>query len=217
MLATSVRRLAVASGRPAARFPLVSPVSNLVTWSRIWSAGPPLFNAGHAPTPGPLTPPWAHFPRLACLLRVGAFRRGYASASSTLLVVEHKDNSLNPATLSAVTAAKALGSGVTALVAGSNVDNVVKQIARTDGVEKVIVAKKAEYDHGLPEDFAPLVVAAVKSLGSSHVVAAHTAFGKNVLPRAAALLDVQGISDVTAVESADTFVRPIYAGPSPVP
>lgn len=145
--------------------------------------------------------------------RSGFLTRGYASgATKTLVVAEHKDDVLNPSTLNAITAAKALGGGITALVAGSNTDKVVKAIAKADGIEKVIVAKAAEYDHALPEVFAPLVVEAAKKLGYSHVVAGHTAFGKNVIPRAAALLDVQSISDVTAVEGADTFVRPIYAG-----
>ncbi|KAJ1961264.1 Electron transfer flavoprotein alpha-subunit [Dimargaris xerosporica] len=85
-------------------------------------------------------------------------------------------------------------------------------MAKYPSVEKVLVAESAAYDHGLPEVVAPLLVAAQKSLNAEYVVAGHTAFGKNILPRVAALLDVGQVSDITAVVSNDTFVRPIYAG-----
>ena len=80
------------------------------------------------------------------------------------------------------------------------------------GVTKVIVAQNECYDHNLPEVYSPLIVAAQKAGSFTHVVAAHSAFGKNVLPRVAAVLDVAQVSDVLAVESPDTFVRSIYAG-----
>ncbi|TPX35780.1 hypothetical protein SmJEL517_g01911 [Synchytrium microbalum] len=140
--------------------------------------------------------------------------RYYATAGSpnVLLLIEHKDNKIAPSTLNALTAASKLASSVTALVAGPTPDAVAATVSNLAGISKVIVAKDAAYDHGLPEFFAPLIVAASQAGGFTHIVAAHTAFGKNVLPRAAALLDVSQVSDVVSVEGPDTFVRPIYAG-----
>ncbi|RUP46668.1 hypothetical protein BC936DRAFT_146664 [Jimgerdemannia flammicorona] len=140
--------------------------------------------------------------------------RGYATAAdiNTLLVVEHKDNAIASSTLNALTAASTLGGSVTALVAGDSPDVVAKAVAGLAGVSKVLVANDPTYGHGLPETFAPLIIAAQKKLNFTHMVAGHSAFGKNIMPRVAALLDVAQISDIIAVESADTFVRPIYAG-----
>ncbi|KAJ3036236.1 Electron transfer flavoprotein alpha-subunit [Rhizophlyctis rosea] len=132
--------------------------------------------------------------------------------ASTLLLIEHKGQKLTSATLSALSAAQKLPQPVSALVAGASPDEVAKATAQLPGIDKVIVAKHEAYEHGLPEAYAPLLVAAVKAGGFSHVVAAHTAFGKNVLPRAAALLDVGQVSDIVAVQSEDSFTRPIYAG-----
>ncbi|RKP10288.1 electron transfer flavo protein alpha-subunit [Thamnocephalis sphaerospora] len=142
------------------------------------------------------------------------FLRGYATAGdvSSLVIVEHKDGQIAPSTLNALSAAAKLGGQVHALVAGSSSDAVADQVAKLAPVSKVLVASDAAYDHGLPEVHAPLIVAAQKAGSYSHVVVAHSAFGKNVLPRAAALLDVAQVSDITGVESADTFVRPFYAG-----
>ncbi|KAI9091850.1 hypothetical protein DFS34DRAFT_315964 [Phlyctochytrium arcticum] len=137
------------------------------------------------------------------------FSQRYAS---TLLVVEHKDNKVASATLNAITAATKIGGDVTALVAGNAPDAVVKIISGIQGISKVLVAKHEAYAHNIADSLAPLIVAATKAGKFSHVVAGHTAFGKNVIPRAAALLDVNQVSDITSVESEDTFVRPIYAG-----
>nr|KAJ3418082.1 hypothetical protein HK105_000381 [Polyrhizophydium stewartii] len=133
---------------------------------------------------------------------------------NTLVVVEHKDGKVGTASLNAVTAATKLGGPVTALVAGDGaaVDAAVQQAASIAGVSKVIAAKADAYAHGLPEAHGPLIAAAARAGSFTHVVAAHTAFGKNVLPRAAASLDVAPISDVIEIESADTFKRTIYAG-----
>ncbi|KAJ1927205.1 Electron transfer flavoprotein alpha-subunit [Tieghemiomyces parasiticus] len=131
---------------------------------------------------------------------------------ATLLLVEHKDAALSPATLNALTAAGKLSQPVTALVAGSQAKAVAESVAKYEHVSKVLLAEDAAYDHGLPEVYAPLVVATQKQLNAEHVVAAHTAFGKSILPRAAAILDVAQVSDITAVEGSDTFVRPVYAG-----
>ncbi|KAJ3205266.1 hypothetical protein HDU67_008935 [Dinochytrium kinnereticum] len=132
--------------------------------------------------------------------------------ASTLVLIEHKDNKIVPASLNAISAAVKLGGPVTALVAGASPDMVAKEAASISGVSKVLTASHADYERKLPETLAPLIQDTVKSGSFSHVVACHTAFGKNVMPRAAAILDVSQISDVIAIEGEDTFVRPIYAG-----
>ncbi len=133
---------------------------------------------------------------------------------SILVIAEHDNAALKPAVLNAVTAAVELaghtGGEVHLLVAGENCGAAASEAGQVAGVAKVLQADGAEYAHGLAENLAPLIVKLAS--GYSHVVAAATTFGKNVMPRAAALLDVQQISDISAVESADTFVRPIYAG-----
>ncbi|KAI8996708.1 electron transfer flavoprotein, alpha subunit [Gaertneriomyces semiglobifer] len=137
---------------------------------------------------------------------------GASRNATTLVLVEHKNNAVATSTLNAITAASKLGGPVTALVAGAAPDAVAQSVAQISGVAKVLVAKHDAYAHNLPETLAPLIVAATKAGKFSHVVAPHSAFGKNVVPRAAALLDVSQVSDVIAIEGEDTFVRPIYAG-----
>ena len=129
---------------------------------------------------------------------------------STLIVAEHDNAALKPATLNAVTAAGQLPGETHILVAGAGCDAAAEAAAKIAGVDKVLKADDAALDHGLAENLAPLV--AKLAAGYSHVIAAATTFGKNVMPRAAALLDVQQISDISAIEGEDTFVRPIYAG-----
>ncbi|OBT88170.1 electron transfer flavoprotein alpha subunit [Pseudogymnoascus sp. 03VT05] len=131
---------------------------------------------------------------------------------STLAVLEQNNGKLNTGSLSAVTAAKKLGGSVTAFVAGGNIKSVAEEAAKVEGVEKVISVDNAAYDRGLPENYAPLLVENIKKGAYTHIVAGHTAFGKNLFPRLAALLDKQQISDIVAIESENTFVRPIYAG-----
>jgi electron transfer flavoprotein alpha subunit len=127
----------------------------------------------------------------------------------TLVWVEHDNQSLKDATLSAVTAAAKLGE-VHLLVAGKGVDGVAQAAAAIEGVGKVHVADDAAYEHFLAENVAPLIV----SLMDSHdaVLFPATTTGKNIAPRVAAALDVMQISDILSVEGADTFTRPIYAG-----
>ena len=135
--------------------------------------------------------------------------------NSTLVLVEHKDGKVVSSTLNTISAAAKLGFPVSALVAGAKTevtDVVAKAVASTAGISKVIVAKDDKFDRGLPETHAPLIVAAAKAGSFSHVLASHSAYGKNVMPRAAALLDVAQVSDIIAIESPDTFQRPIYAG-----
>ncbi len=126
-----------------------------------------------------------------------------------LLLVDHQDGAISAATRSAVAASRGLGD-VVALVAGDAVRPVAEAAARIEGVAKVLLADDPRFAHMLAEPLAALVVSLAAD--HTHVVAAATATGKNVLPRAAALLDVQPISDVVAVLDADSFVRPIYAG-----
>jgi electron transfer flavoprotein alpha subunit len=127
-----------------------------------------------------------------------------------LVIAEHDNRSVKPATRNAVTAAGKLGGDITVLVAGSNCREAAEAAARIAGVGKVLVADAPELDHGLPENLAPLIA----ELGASHeyLIAAATSAGKSVMPRVAALLDVQQISEILSVEGPDTFTRPIYAG-----
>ena len=129
---------------------------------------------------------------------------------SILVIAEHDNASLKAATLNAITAATKLGGELHVLVAGANCAAAAQQAAQVQGVAKVKVADAAYYADQTAENIAALVVA--HAAGYSHILAPATSAGKNVLPRVAALLDVAQISDIVAVEGADTFVRPIYAG-----
>jgi electron transfer flavoprotein alpha subunit len=129
---------------------------------------------------------------------------------SVLVIAEHDNAALKPATLSTVTAALEIEQDVTILVAGAGCAAAASAAAAIVGVSKVLVADNAAYDHQLPEAVAPLVAEVAATY--SHVLAAATTTGKNLMPRVAGLLDVAQISDIVAVKSADTFVRPIYAG-----
>ncbi|KAI9208858.1 electron transferring flavoprotein, alpha polypeptide [Polychytrium aggregatum] len=141
-----------------------------------------------------------------------ALRQISSRNASTLVFIEHKDSAVLPASLNAVSAATKLGGPVTALVAGSTSKEVAAKVASIAGVSKVLVAQDVAFDHNLAEHLAPLLIESIKKESATHVVVAHSALGKNVLPRTAALLDVAQISDVTSIQSEDTFVRPIYAG-----
>jgi len=131
---------------------------------------------------------------------------------STLAILEQREGKLNHGSLSAITAAKKLGGPIHGFVAGSNIKGVADEAAKVEGVEKIIAVENAAYDKGLPENYAPLLVENIKKGGYTHIIAGHTAFGKNLMPRVAALLDSQQISDITSIENENTFVRPIYAG-----
>ncbi|KAI1461465.1 electron transfer flavoprotein, alpha subunit [Annulohypoxylon moriforme] len=131
---------------------------------------------------------------------------------SSLAVLEQRDGKLNHGSLSAITAAKRLGGSIHGFVAGSNIKAVAEEAAKVEGVEKIIAVDNAAYDKGLPENYAPLLVENIKKGGYTHIIAGHTAFGKSLLPRVAAILDSQQISDITSIENENTFVRPIYAG-----
>jgi electron transfer flavoprotein alpha subunit len=129
---------------------------------------------------------------------------------SVLVVAEHDNKTIKKATLNTVAAAQKLGGEIHVLVAGHQAGDAAKAAAALPGVAKVLLADAPHLGEFLAENVAALVVSLAKSY--SHVLAPATSNGKNVMPRAAALLDVQQISDISAIESADTFVRPIYAG-----
>lgn len=127
-----------------------------------------------------------------------------------LVIAEHTNVALGAATLNTVAAAKAIGGEIHVLVAGAGSAAVAEAAAKVEGVSKVLSADNAAFEHQLPENVAPLIA----ELGQAytHILASATTNGKNILPRVAALLDVDQISEIIAVDSADTFKRPIYAG-----
>ncbi len=129
---------------------------------------------------------------------------------SILVIAEHDNTELKGATLNTVAAAQKIGGDITILVAGENCRAVADAAAKVAGVSKVLVADNAAYGHFLAENMAGLVSELAGDY--SHVLVAASTTGKNFMPRVAALKDVAQISDITDVESADTFVRPIYAG-----
>jgi electron transfer flavoprotein alpha subunit len=129
---------------------------------------------------------------------------------TNLVLVDHDNSALKSATLHTVTAAQKIGGDTHLLVAGHNCKAVADAAAKIPGVAKVLLADDAAYGNALAENLAKLIVGLAPNY--SHVLASATASGKNVMPRAAALLDVQQISEISGVESADTFVRSIYAG-----
>ena len=129
---------------------------------------------------------------------------------SNLVIVEHDNNEIAAATLHTVTAAQQIGGDIDLLIAGENCAAVADAAAQIAGISKVKVADNAMFAHHLAENLSTLIVEMAKDY--SHLLTAATTFGKNVMPRAAALLDMAQISEIVEVKSADTFVRPIYAG-----
>jgi electron transfer flavoprotein alpha subunit len=129
---------------------------------------------------------------------------------ASLVLAEHDNKTIRKATLNAVAAAKKIGGDIHVLIAGHQAGDAAKAASQIAGVAKVLLADAPQLGEQLAENVAALIVALAK--GYSHILAPATSNGKNVMPRAAALLDVQQISDISGVESPDTFVRPIYAG-----
>jgi electron transfer flavoprotein alpha subunit len=129
---------------------------------------------------------------------------------SILVIAEHDHQQLKAATLNTVAAAQKIGGDIHVLIAGTNCSAAAQQAATLDGVSLVKVADAAHYQDQSAENLTALVMA--NAAGYTHLLAPATTFGKNLLPRVAALLDVAQISDIVGVESPDTFVRPIYAG-----
>jgi len=129
---------------------------------------------------------------------------------SILVIAEHDNNTINGATLNTISAAKAIGGDIDLLVAGESCGAAAEAAAKIEGVAKVLVADDATYKYQLAEPMGDLVAELGK--GYSHILAPATTTGKDFLPRTAALLDVNMVSEIIKVESADTFLRPIYAG-----
>ena len=129
---------------------------------------------------------------------------------SILVIAEHDNNELKGSTLNTVTAASEIGGDVSVLVVGSDSSSVAEQASKISGINSVIHVDDPIYKNFLAEDFGNLVTSVAD--GFSYILAPATTFGKNFLPRVAAKLDVQQISDIISVEDADTFKRPIYAG-----
>jgi electron transfer flavoprotein alpha subunit len=129
---------------------------------------------------------------------------------SILIVAEHDNAALRPVTLSVVAAAQAIGGEFDILVAGAGCAAVADEAARVGGAGKVLLADDAAYEHALAENLSAVV--AELAGGYDHILGAHTTTGKNFMPRVAALLDTQMVSDIIGVDAPDTFRRPIYAG-----
>ena len=129
---------------------------------------------------------------------------------TALVIAEHDKSHLRGGTHNAITAAAKMGGDVHVLVAGTGAKAAADEAATLAGVKKVLLVDAAHYDGGGPENYAALVMTVAKNY--SHLVASASAFGKSIMPRVAALLDVAQVSEISGVESPDTFVRPIYAG-----
>src|SRR6185312_3953219 len=130
--------------------------------------------------------------------------------NNILVIAEHDNQNLKPATLNTITAAQAIGGDITVLVAGHNCEKVAAVVSRINNIKKVLVADADVYEHFLAENLATLITKLVS--GFNYILAPATTFGKNFMPRVAALLDVGQISDIIKIIDANTFVRPIYAG-----
>ncbi|GBF92141.1 electron transfer flavo subunit beta [Raphidocelis subcapitata] len=141
-----------------------------------------------------------------------SFSAGAPAQISSLVVVEHRNGALTGSTLSAIAAAARLGGPVSALVGGEGVGGVADSAARVEGVDKVLVADSPLLRHQQPEPYAELLASLAAAAAFTHVLAPGGTFGKNLLPRAAALAGAQPAADVVEIVDADTFVRPIYAG-----
>jgi len=129
---------------------------------------------------------------------------------SVLLIAEHNNKELRPFTLNAVTAASQIDQDVHAVIIGHNSEEAVKALSALPSVKKVISVEAPHYENFTAENFAPIIVKLAENY--THVVSSANTFGKNLMPRIAALLDTSQVSDITKVISNDTFIRPIYAG-----
>ena len=127
-----------------------------------------------------------------------------------LLIAEHNNQEVKPFTLNAISAASQINEDVHVLVLGSNSDSVAKSISECPSVKKVIHINNELYKNYLAENYSSAIIKI--SDNYSHIICSANTFGKNLMPRIAALLDVSQISDITKVISEDTFIRPIYAG-----
>jgi electron transfer flavoprotein alpha subunit len=129
---------------------------------------------------------------------------------SVLLIAEHNNKEVRSFTLNTITAASQIDEDVHVLLIGNNCEDVAKSLSKMSAVKKVLHAEATHYENYLAENFAPLIVRVSENY--SHIVSSANTFGKNLMPRIAAHLDISQISDITKVISSDTFLRPIYAG-----
>ena len=129
---------------------------------------------------------------------------------SVLVVIEHDNQNVKGSSLNTITAAKKIDKSVHAIVLGEYCSKVTDQISKCEGIEEVFIVDNNIYKNHIAENIAPIIVELASKY--SHILAPSSTFGKNIMPRIAALLDVAQISDITSVESSDTFIRPIYAG-----
>lgn len=130
---------------------------------------------------------------------------------NTLVIAEHNGGKLVPLTLNTITAAKKIGE-VTCLLAGTKLGSIVDELSKADGVKKILLAENEAFKGLMAEHLTPLILASQKQFNFSHILAGANAFGKNLMPRIAAQLDVSPISDIIEIQSPDTFRRAIYAG-----
>lgn len=141
-----------------------------------------------------------------------AFSSHATRSQSTLVVIEHNNETVTADSLKTVSAAKQFGGDITALVLGSDCAKAAVHAATVEGVSKVLTSDNAAFKGFLPEAITPAVLAAQEAHSFTHILAPSSAFGKSIVPRAAAKLDVDAISDITAVKDTKTFERLIYAG-----
>ncbi|GMF06509.1 unnamed protein product [Ambrosiozyma monospora] len=142
------------------------------------------------------------------------FASSCARLNSTLAFVETSGKTITPSSLSALTAATQLGKPITAVLLGSESTEVALQLAKSSKINKILVSKSEKYNHYLPEEVSPLISKLLKDGAGdfTNFITPASAVGKNLLPRVGAQLDLQPVSDIIKVISADTFVRPAYAG-----
>ncbi|XP_063994695.1 electron transfer flavoprotein subunit alpha, mitochondrial [Diachasmimorpha longicaudata] len=132
--------------------------------------------------------------------------------NSTLVIAEHNNETVSTVTQATLTAAKKIGGEVTVLVVGTKCGPAAEALCKANGISKVLVAEGEAFKGSLAESLTPLILATQKQFNFSHILAGASAFGKALLPRVAAKLDVSPVSDIIGIKSADTFVRTIYAG-----
>jgi len=149
---------------------------------------------------------------IRCTARIHSVTQSLKRFNGTLVVAEHNNGKLTPSTLNTVTAASQMGGDVTCLIAGSGCAPVVEELKQVSGIKKILLADNEAFKGNLPEAFTPLLLEIQNQFNFTHIVAGATAFGKNIMPRLAAKLDVSPISEIIGVKDADTFVRTIYAG-----
>ncbi|XP_012280617.1 electron transfer flavoprotein subunit alpha, mitochondrial [Orussus abietinus] len=131
---------------------------------------------------------------------------------STLVIAEHNNETLSPIVQNTISAAEKIGGEVSVLVAGTKCSSVAAAASKASGIAKVLVAENEAFKGFTPESLTPLILSIQKQFNFTHILAGATAFGKALLPRVAAKLDVSPVSDIIGVKSPDTFIRSIYAG-----